>query len=381
MKAGPPLVRGWCPGALRPMMSGDGLLVRLRPPMGQLNAVQMVGLCRAAQDYGAGLIEVTRRGNLQIRGVAEDVLPALQAVLADLELLDDDALTEGRRNILMPPDWCEDDDSHRIARDLIARLPDLPDLPAKIGFGIDAGSAPVLSADSADFRIERGEDGGLILRADGRATGVSLNQGQEVDALIRFAHWFADSGGAAVGRMARHHAALPDWANGHIAPAAPRLPLLPGPSAQGLAVGLAFGQADARGLARLLDVTGAAGVRVTPWRVLLLLGAQDAPDDLPPDLLVQADAPALRVDACPGAPSCPQATVPTRALALRLASHVNGRLHVSGCAKGCARSTPADTVLTGCGGCFDLARHARAGAEPLKSGLTKADLLTIFGVS
>ena len=26
-------VQGWCPGALRPMMSGDGLVVRVRAPL------------------------------------------------------------------------------------------------------------------------------------------------------------------------------------------------------------------------------------------------------------------------------------------------------------------------------------------------------------
>ena len=24
-------IKGWCPGALRPMLSGDGLVVRVRP--------------------------------------------------------------------------------------------------------------------------------------------------------------------------------------------------------------------------------------------------------------------------------------------------------------------------------------------------------------
>ena len=36
-----PQVFGWCPGALRPMMSGDGLVVRLRVPMGRLNPDQI----------------------------------------------------------------------------------------------------------------------------------------------------------------------------------------------------------------------------------------------------------------------------------------------------------------------------------------------------
>ena len=31
-----PVIRGWCPGALRPMESGDGWVVRIRPIAGGL---------------------------------------------------------------------------------------------------------------------------------------------------------------------------------------------------------------------------------------------------------------------------------------------------------------------------------------------------------
>ena len=31
-------IKGWCPGALRPMQSGDGLVVRVRPFGGRLEA-------------------------------------------------------------------------------------------------------------------------------------------------------------------------------------------------------------------------------------------------------------------------------------------------------------------------------------------------------
>ena len=41
----------------------------------------------------------------------------------------------------------------------------------------------------------------------------------EADALIALAHWFAASGAAAAGRMARWDAELPAWAKGAIAPA------------------------------------------------------------------------------------------------------------------------------------------------------------------
>ena len=37
-------VKGWCPGAYRPMMSGDGLIVSIRESLGRLNSAQEQGL-------------------------------------------------------------------------------------------------------------------------------------------------------------------------------------------------------------------------------------------------------------------------------------------------------------------------------------------------
>ena len=42
-------VQGWCPGALRPMQSGDGLVVRVRPQAGRLTAAQAAGIANAAR--------------------------------------------------------------------------------------------------------------------------------------------------------------------------------------------------------------------------------------------------------------------------------------------------------------------------------------------
>src|SRR5689334_21370364 len=98
-------VKGWCPGALRPMESGDGLVVRVRPFGGRLEAAQTAGLAELAGRYGNGLIDVTSRANLQIRGVDEQGhLPLLEG-LAELRLLDPDADIEARRNILVTPFW------------------------------------------------------------------------------------------------------------------------------------------------------------------------------------------------------------------------------------------------------------------------------------
>ncbi|PIV75968.1 MAG: precorrin-3B synthase, partial [Rhodobacteraceae bacterium CG17_big_fil_post_rev_8_21_14_2_50_65_11] len=47
-----PRVHGWCPGALRPMMSGDGLVVRVRAPIGRLTQAQAAGVARLAGLHG-----------------------------------------------------------------------------------------------------------------------------------------------------------------------------------------------------------------------------------------------------------------------------------------------------------------------------------------
>lgn len=364
-----PRVHGRCPGALRPMRSGDGLIVRLRPPLARLTRAQILGVCEAALRFGAGLIELTNRAHLQLRGVAESAWAALLAHLAPLDLLDDSPTLEARRNILIAPDWLPGDDSARIAGELQARLHELPALPSKIGFAIDAGTAPCLLDASADFRIERGAHGGLILRAQGRPTGVPVEVHQAVDGLLALAAWFVDSGGAAAGRMARHQAPLPAWARGEQVPAPARPMLDLGPHPLGVVCALPFGQIEAARLAQAVTDSGAVALRLTPWRRVLLEGA--APGDgsaslaLDPELEAFA-ASGWRIEACAGAPCCAQASVATRPLALRLVAlaarkrlhlpaDVPARvIHVSGCGKRCAYPKTAAIDIVGRNGRFDL---------------------------
>jgi precorrin-3B synthase len=351
------------------MAAGDGLLVRVRPRLGRLRREAMLGLCAAAVAHGNGQIDVTNRANLQIRGVADDRWQALVAELIALGLVDPDPDREARRTILVAPDWTAGDDTHRIATALERRLPDLPDLPGKFGFAIDAGPAPLLADAPADLRIERVAAGGLLLRAEGHGGGVAVAMGEEADALIALAGWFVATGGGDAGRMARHAVPLPAWAVGDERPAAPVAAPASGPHPLGTLWPLAFGRIDARAFAAVLHGSTATAIRTTPWRTLLIEGD---------DRLHAPDAP-VAVDACVGAPACPQSSVETRALAARLAPFVAGRLHVSGCAKGCARAAVASVVLTGRAGRYDLAFDARAGAPAAHSSLDAAAILQHFG--
>ncbi len=93
------LRRGWCPGALRPMPTGDGLLARIRLRGGALSPSLARLLAESAKSYVTGLIDLTSRANLQIRGLSEAAHIELLTHLACADILDEDPAAEAIRNI------------------------------------------------------------------------------------------------------------------------------------------------------------------------------------------------------------------------------------------------------------------------------------------
>ncbi|MGX9350924.1 precorrin-3B synthase [Shimia sp. W99] len=372
-----PDAKGWCPGAYRPMMSGDGLVVRVRPTLARLTRDQMLGLCAAAERFGSGLIDLTSRANLQVRGVAAaDHEPLLRALHA-LDLLPDDPALESRRNILITPFWQEGDDTHRLAIELTERLAELPEMPAKVGYAIDLGPNPMFTANSADFRLERTSTGDILLRADGMSRGRLVTPDTAIDALIDMAHWFVTTGGPVHRRMGNHVSFTQPPADWQAAlPAAPAKPVAPGQTKADALYGAAFGQLPTSRLAALLNATRATAMRVTPWRLFLLEDTEMAPTT---DFINDANDPLLRIDACPGAPLCNASSVDTRALARMLAPLARRPLHISGCAKGCARPRACSTTLVGENGAFNLVRNGRPWDEPTETGLAPETLAQRIG--
>ena len=373
---GGPEVRGWCPGAHRPMMSGDGLVVRVRPRLARLDAAQVIGLCDAALRFGSGNIDLTNRANLQLRGVAPEAHTPLLQDLAALDLLDQIPGIESRRNILVQPLYSAGDLTERLARSLIGRLSELPDLPAKFGFAVDTGPVRILSHSPADIRLEQSATGALILRADGVRTGRIITENSAIDAMLELAHWFAQHQTPDKRRMAQvtQQHGLPSRFTG-TTPAATVPAIGAGPTPVGPAYGAAFGQLPAAALAHLMRESAAQALRVTPWRIFLLESTKAPPADA---FVQHPDDPLLRADACAGAPFCPQAEVTTRDTARELARKHKGTLHVSGCAKGCARPRPADVTLVGRKGVFDLVRNGCAWDEPNHRGLTAEEILKLM---
>ncbi|QPF89417.1 precorrin-3B synthase [Bradyrhizobium commune] len=373
------MVKGWCPGALRPMQSGDGLVVRVRPFGGRLDAAQTAGLAELAERYGNGLIDVTSRANLQIRGVSEQGHRRLLDGLALLRLLDPDPTIEARRNILVTPFWNADDETQALAAELEEALAESTlDLPTKFGFAVDDGRSRVLAGDSADVRIERDRGGRLLVRADGAMLGYAVGRGEAVATALALADWFIVSGGAkdGRGRMAAHIAAgavLPEMLRGETEPAPVMAASRPGYYPHGALVGVAFGQM----LHSTLDQFSGSGhaLRMTPWRMVLSEDKREMPSGA--GLITEPYDPALRVIACSGAPRCREAHADTRALAAALAPRIalDTRLHVSGCAKGCARSGASAVTLVATSVGFDLVRNGSTRDEPILRGLSRDDIV------
>ena len=152
------------------MASGDGLVVRVRPPGGRLTQRQAAGLANLAGAHGSGVIDLSSRANLQLRGVRTDSHAQLVEGLRGLRLVDASVAAETRRNIVVTP--FADAAADALAAGLAEALAAAGDLglPAKFGFAVDTGARPVLRGVSADVRIERlGE--AFLLRADGLTWG------------------------------------------------------------------------------------------------------------------------------------------------------------------------------------------------------------------
>ena len=319
-------IKGWCPGGVRPMPSGDGLLVRVRPWCGAFTLDQAKGLAEIAAMLGNGHIDLTRRANLQIRGLHEQSLPVLHDALDRLGLLED----ETARNVMVSP--LSGPETRALAVALGRAIP--ADAPPKFGCLVDEGGPLSIVGERADIALAVTCDG-VAVRVDGAWLGVT-----DADHAVA-----AALGGQ---RSLTKMTVMP-------VPGRRRLGRL------GRFTGLAapFGRLDAQQLHDLVVCcaeAGASEIRLSPWRALYVDAAVDAPGFITDDT-----DPLLRIEACPGAPACASAAVDTRAAARRLAAiGLAGTIHVSGCAKGCARSTAADLTLVGQDGRYGVIRHGTA---------------------
>lgn len=397
--ARPPERRGACPTLATPMETGDGLLARLRPVTPGYTPQDWLRLATLSRTHGNGLLDVTARGNLQIRGLTRDSAARLAQDLADAGLHSHTGLA-----IETPPlagiDPSEIADGRPLAEALRAAVMALGDglrLAPKLAVVVDGGGLLNLSGQVADIRLDAvRRDGAMLWRIGLAGDALSARalaevpQSEAVAAVLHLLSALTALGPTARGRDL-------DPAAFAQSDALPPPQVIPSPApvgvlnAGGLAlqgVRLPFGRIAAEALINWLkglERLGAREVRLAPGHALLALGidperaAGAAALAQAAGLIVDPADPRNHIVACPGQRGCGSGLIDPLALTDLLVSTAPAlldgslTLHLSGCGKGCAHPAAVPLGLTGTPGGIALVAGGRAGDAPV-AVLAPADL-------
>ena len=392
-------VQGWCPSSWRPMRAQDGWLVRVRPVCASIRVAQWQRLAELAQAHAHPQLELTRLGNVQLRGVADAALDALRTALIEAGLAPADPELDDAPAVLCSPFYDAGDDTHRLALALMRAVQQafrvsllmaqgIPALPSKFSCLVDDPGRHLRRV-AADLRLwpasaQRvalawghhthlvGSPEQAVAAAVALATRFAAERQHQQPVPTRLAQWLEvpgdaiaasaqapgsrASGGDAPNRTAnRASSGTPSrdgftdhppasLASAHAATAChsqvadqPFTAPSPGRHAVGWLLGAPLGRVDLAALRALCQqLPAAAELRVTPWRSLFLPAAQAPAQLVLGDAWISTAQDArLRVSACTGAPRCTQGHAPTQALALRLATQVPAGVHVH--VSGCAK--------------------------------------------
>ncbi|MET3523436.1 precorrin-3B synthase [Mesorhizobium abyssinicae] len=148
--------RGACPALSAPMQTGDGLLVRLNPVAGGLTPKSLIGLGESALRHGNGIMEVTARGSLQIRGLTAESARLLAAEVDALGI----AVRTGvpvETGPLAGIDPQEVADPRPLAERIRAAVEEAgltPRLGPKVSVVVDGGGQLAMDAVTADVRLK-----------------------------------------------------------------------------------------------------------------------------------------------------------------------------------------------------------------------------------
>jgi len=376
--------RGACPRLSSPMQTGDGLLVRLIS-VGTITLDALAVLCAACGEHGNGVVEITARGSIQVRGLSAVSAPRFAETIAALGVAADDGIVV-LTNPLAGLDAEEILDAAALAADLrrlLAQTTLAARLAPKVSVAVDGGDALGLDEVAADVRLKaEATSDGVVLRvsvggnaADAAAIGAVAPE-HAPETVARLLEIIAQNGRAAracdilrTKGVAPFAAAIADLI---AAPARPRSRRNERKQAIGLnvlrhgsfacGIGLAFGHAQAAALGaltRAAATAGAIGMRAAPGRVLMAIGLTretacrftEAAETL--GFIVRADDPRCRVIACAGAPICSAAHIAARAMAPAIVAAAApfldraAMVHISGCAKSCAHPAAATLTVVG----------------------------------
>lgn len=332
-----------CPGVLRPHRAEDGAMVRVRLPGGRISSTALHRLAELATAYGNGVLQLTSRAGLQVRGLPDPLPSGFVDGVVGTGLLPT-TTHERVRNIVVSPltglvGGRTDLTPLTTALDagLVAE-PTLADLPGRFLFVLDDGRGDVvelrfdLGYQATDERhghvLVGSAERGFPVRAEDAVTTL-------LDLARRFAAVRAESG-------AWHVADLPTWVDTlRLVPVRPvrGLPAVPLGSVGDVAsVAPPLARLTVDQARLLADLSCGGPVVITPWRGVLLPFAPDRLDDLErAGFVVDDDTAWSQLSACVGAPFCARSKIDTVEVATALVAGGQPlrRTHLSGCERRC----------------------------------------------
>src|SRR4051794_25081949 len=372
-----------CPGALQTHAAADGALARVRVPGGQLTAGQLRVLATAARELGDGALELTSRGNLQLRGLAPGAGSELGDRLAAAGLLPS-ATHERVRNVLASTlsgragglvdvrPWVHAFDEGLRADSALA------DLPGRFLATLDDGRGDVagLGGDVGLLALDRDTVALLLAGAD---SGLRTTPDDAVSLLLEATRAVLDEraaqGGTAwrLAELEEGTARVTARLEGRGDRCGPRVEIPPA-SATGWAgvqqqedgrfamvAVVPLGRMSA-GHGELIARIAPADLQLTPWRSVVVPDLPDedvdeaAVDLVTAGLVLDANSPWVRVTACAGRPGCAKSLADVRADAIaavvgRTLPADGARQHWAGCERRCGRprGEVVDVVATGDG--------------------------------
>ncbi|QVQ50543.1 precorrin-3B synthase [Spiractinospora alimapuensis] len=361
-----------CPGVLRLHEAADGALARVRITGGRISAGALRTLADLTERYADGALELTSRGNVQVRAVTPGAEGEIAAGLARVGLLPS-ARHERVRNIVASPlaGWDRHgrgdvDDLVRALDERLLRGTDITELSGRFLFGLDDGRGDVSPSVDVGWIASSPSDGVLVV--GGRPTRIAVPRARAVDVLLSAARvflevgqgWRVDSAPDTARRIVDGVRAAwpalphtePAWSTAVELPISepPQVGVYPRPDSDRvpatLVAGIPLGRLTARQARELAASTANEELRITPWRSIALRPADpDATADTlrVAGLFTSPDSAWNGVTACAGQPHCAKANADVRALAAQVvqaappAPGPRRPFHWAGCARRCGR--------------------------------------------
>lgn len=385
---------------MRIVPARDGGLARLRLAGGALSAHAARAVARAALMCGSGVIEVTNRANLQLRGIRDDAHAELVNIASGAGLGPATPGGDDLRNVMLSP--LASDETRALAADIIDAMQadtSLHALSPKFALQLDGGERLAMLDHPHDLWLSSCDDGarfafgfagtmrqralGAIARGDVMTFALTVlrrflalatpEEHRMRDLLARIGierfleafhvdadvnAWQRAPADASLRLGAHEEPHRATWYAGAQTP---------------------LGRLDARTLEALADLadTHAEGrLMMTPWQSVLIPGvaprnAHGVLKDLRAlGLATDPRDPLARIIACAGSEGCIKSHADTKADAHRLApllpAHDAGQVHLSGCERSCAAAHPVPVTLYAVApGRYDLHRDAHAVARNL----------------